>query len=180
MNDQDAAQSKWAKLNENQAGETPQQKLEIQRIYVKEQSCKVPRGSAIFTLEGKPEITLEMDVRNEPVAKNVFEVVVQVNATAKVENNTAYMMEVKQAGQFKSEGFNEEQAKQLLGAHCPDILFPYLRKIVYDATKEAGFTPCTLSPVSFASIYQQRLAQEKAKKETDAAQPMTGEVITEN
>ena len=91
------------------------------------------------------------------------------------------MLEVKQAGQFKIEGFTEEQTKQLLGAHCPDILFPYLRKIVYDATKEAGFTPCTLAPVSFASIYQQRLEQEKATKqgnEADASQAMTGEVIT--
>ena len=102
-----------------------------------------------------------------------------VNATTKVENKTAYILEVKRAGQFKIEGFTEEQTKQLLGAHCPDILFPYLRKIVYDATKEAGFTPCTLTPVSFTSIYQQRLEQEKAKqKDSAASQPMTGEVIT--
>ena len=170
MNEDEAAQSKWAKLKEAHADEKPQQKLEIRCIYVKEQSCKLPRGAAIFQVEGQPDVALEMDIRNQAVTDTIFEVTVSVNVTAKIENTTAYMLEVIQAGLFNLEGFNVLQLKQLLEAHCPDVLFPYLRKTVYDTTKETGFAPCTLSPVNFASIYQQQLIRNNVKQQGDAAQ----------
>ena len=144
--------------------ETVQSKLEIVKIYVKEMSCKVPRAPGIFSVEGKPSITTELEVKNEHVAGATHEVTLHLSATAKVGNATAYNIEVKQSGIFKLEDFTKQARLQVLNSYCPETLYPFLRKVVSDATREAGFTPFTLQPINFAGIYQQKLQQERAQQ----------------
>ena len=151
-----------------------QQKLEIVKIYVKEQTCKVPRAPGVFSTEGKPILSMELEVKNEHVNGAVYETTLHVTATAKIGSTTAYTIEVKQSGIFKFEGFSKQARQQVLNTYCPDTLFPYLRKVVSDATREAGFAPFTLQPMNFAGNYQQKLQQEKmqqaeANSATDAA-----------
>jgi preprotein translocase subunit SecB len=48
--------------------------------------------------------------------------------------------------------------------NCPSILFPFLRRIVADISREGGFPPLLLDPFDFAALYirrQQELAAGK-------------------
>ena len=49
--------------------------------------------------------------------------------TAKAEDDKPiYLVEVQQAGIFLVKGLDDEQLKQMLGAYCPNLLFPYARE----------------------------------------------------
>lgn len=146
-------------------------KLMIEGLYVKEQSCKVPYAPAIFQhKDAKPETNLELNVKNFPQQENKFEVVVTLNLTMKINQQTAVTIEVQQAGLFHIEEFNKEQQAYLLGAYCPNVIFPYARKAVSDLCLSAGFTAVPLPPINFESLYQQRMENVKNKTSTEVAE----------
>jgi preprotein translocase subunit SecB len=154
--------------------QAPQPTLQIQRFYVKEKSFKAPYAPAIFDEEWKPEINVEMNVKNSLIKENIHEVIVQLNISARNQNRTAFSLEVQQAGIFKIEHIQEEALQQVLSAYCPNLLYPYASKAVADATVEASFPALTLAPVNFEALYQQRQqaanqtsgAMEQKEKET--------------
>src|SRR4051794_12195063 len=79
---------------------TSQSRFDIQRLYVKEQSCKVPHAPAVFQGDWQPDIQLEMNIKPEPLSATEYEVTLRLNLTAKNQGRTAFSLEVQQAGLF--------------------------------------------------------------------------------
>jgi preprotein translocase subunit SecB len=73
-----------------------------------------------------------------------------------------FLVEVGQAGVFQIRNVPQESMEPLLAVACPNLLFPYAREAVSDATTRAGFSPVVLQPVNFESLYMSR-QQEAAK-----------------
>jgi preprotein translocase subunit SecB len=147
------------------------QQLEIQRIYVKDLSLETPNTPKIFKEEWRPEVSIDLDVQHSKIEDKIFEVTLSVTVTAKMKEETAFLVEVKQAGIFYIDGFSEEQKDHLLNAYCPNVLFPYARECVSDFVTRASFPPLNLAPVSFEALYMQqqeekKAAGEKTKEET--------------
>ena len=93
----------------------------------------------------------------------------KVTATVSREEETAFLVEVQQAGLFQIDGFDEDQKKYLIGSQCLNILFPYAREAISDLSVRGGFPPLILSPVSFDALYQQHLQQQQTQQgEADA------------
>jgi preprotein translocase subunit SecB len=42
---------------------------------------------------------------------------------------------------------------------CPRLLFPFVRQIVSDATRNGGFPPLYIDPIDFVALYQQKAAE---------------------
>jgi preprotein translocase subunit SecB len=149
----------------------PSTTFEIQRLYVQKQSCQVPHAPGIFQQEVKdvkPETAVEMNIQNRSLNNDLFEVTMTFHVTMKIQQQTALSLEVTQAGIFKLANFEDQQRDFLLGAYCPGILYPYVRKVISDLTQSAGFMPITLPPINFDSAYQQR--QQQQQKTNPAAQ----------
>lgn len=139
-----------------------QPSLEMIHFYVKEQSCKVPQGFVVFNEEWKPEINVELDYKHEALGHNLYEVVIRLGITAKNNQRTAYIVDVQQAGVFRVNNIpTQEQKTNLLNVYCPNLIYPYARKVVADLTGSAGFQVLSLVPVNFEMIYLQRLAKEE-------------------
>lgn len=139
----------------------------IQRLYIKDISLEVPNSPAIFLKEWKPELKLDLGTKANDLGENAQEVVLTVTVTVSIENETAFLVEVKQAGIFTIENFPEDQIKPLLGSYCPSVLYPYAREAVTDLVVKAGFPQLYLSPVNFDALYQQHEA-EGGDKPADA------------
>lgn len=157
--------------------------LDIQRIYIKEQSCKVPHAPGIYqqqSAEVKPETGLEMNIQNQALEEGHFEVTLKLHLTLKFAQQTAMVIEVQQAGVFKFGAFDATQQAFLLGAYCPGVLFPYARKAVSDLAGAAGFLPITLPAINFDAMYQQRQKQAQetgSQKKVSEATPIMNEKI---
>jgi|GEM_PF-6595664 len=128
-------------------------KCEVQKIYVKEITCKVPQAPGFFVnsdfAKGKwePTFSLEMHVKHQIVADNRHEVVLQATAHIKTkENITAFTLEVQQAGLFLFAEMTSEQIAQFVKTQCPAVLYPYLGRAISEASVQAGF-PALLMPM---------------------------------
>lgn len=85
-----------------------------------------------------------------------------------MEEKTAYLIEICQAGIFTISGFPEQEMGPLIGSYCPNILFPYAREAVSDLVTKGGFPPMLLAPINFDALYMQQIqmAQQQAQQAT--------------
>lgn len=149
---------------ENAQAQDNTPKFALQRIYVKDASFESPSSPVVFTKAWKPKMHVDLNTRSQPVGENSYEVTLTVTVTAKLdEDETAFLVEVQQAGLFVAEGIEGEALRQLLGIACPNMLFPYVRESVDALAVKGGFPALALQPVNFEALYRQAKAQADEK-----------------
>lgn len=165
-------------MSEKQQGQAAQgaadgQQFNLAKIYTKDISFETPNSPQVFqSSEWRPEVNVDLGSDAKRLSDNTFEVTIQVTVTAKQGDQTAYLCEVHQAGIFQIRGFDDPTLRQLVGAYCPNILFPYAREAVSDIVTKGGFPQMLLGPVNFDALYQQKLAEDaKRAGEQPAADP---------
>lgn len=141
--------------NKQAAGEQPKgPQFGVQKTFVKDLSFEIPMGVKVFTQTFQPQIKLDVNTQTATIAENQYEVVLTITATAKTENDTAYCVEVQQSGIFAISGFEEQQLKHVLGAVCPNFLFPYAREVIDSTIVRGGFPPISLAPIDFDALFK--------------------------
>jgi len=150
--------------------EQNQQQFAIQKIYLKDVSFESPNAPNVFQDgEWKPEVNVQINTEGKALENDLHEVTLTVTVTAKQNQSTAFLAEVKQAGIFHMSNFEQEQLNGMLGAYCPEVLFPYAREAISELVAKGGFPQMLLSPVNFNALYmqhQQQQAQQQAPAET--------------
>ncbi len=136
--------------------ENPAQ-LNLQKIYTKDISFEVPNAPQVFQSQGQPNVELNLAQRVNTLGEGVFEVVLSVTVTCKVDDGTAYLCEVHQAGIFGVSGFDQASQEAVLATYCPNVLFPYVRQIVSDLVQNGGFPALFLQPINFDAIYAEQM-----------------------
>jgi preprotein translocase subunit SecB len=112
----------------------------IQRVYTKNLSFETKHTPAIFQKNWEPELNLDINIHH----------------TAINLEDTAFLVEVEQAGIFTIQGAQGEQLNHILGSFCPSILFPYLRETISSAVSKGSFPPLVLAPINFDALYLQK------------------------
>ena len=142
-------------------GHTPpeqgQAQLSLQRLYVKDVSFEAPGAPQIFQVQGQPNVELNLSQRVAQLGGDTFEVVLSVTATCKIEDKTAYLAEVHQAGIFGLSGFDARNRDGILATYCPNVLFPYVRQLISTLVQDGGFPPFFLQPINFDSLYAEQM-----------------------
>ena len=152
------------------SGENAQEaQFTIQRIYTKDVSFETPNSPAIFQKEWQPEIKLDIDTRSNRLASETYEVILSVTVTALVEEQTAFLAEVQQAGIFTIGNMPEGQIAHMIGAFCPNTLFPYARETISGLVNHGSFPQLNLAPVNFDALFTSYLQQRQAQEEAAAA-----------
>ena len=150
------------------ADEQVQQQFAMQRIYTKDISFESPATPDVFRKQWQPAVNVDLNTKSDKIDDNGnFEVVLSVTITAKVEEETAFLVEVQQAGIFMIAGIEGEDLRRVLGTAAPNILFPYARETIDGLCVKGGFPPVMLAPVNFDALYQQALAQQAAQAGTE-------------
>jgi len=154
------------------AGTQEQQQFALQRIYTKDISLESPSTPAVFKKQWQPQVSVDLGTKSEKIDEGGnYEVVLTITITAKVENETAFLIEVQQAGIFFVTGFGAEDLRRIVATAAPNILFPYARECIDNLCVKGGFPPVMLAPINFDAMYQQALAQ--AQSGQPAADPAT-------
>ncbi|WP_456448566.1 protein-export chaperone SecB [Thiolapillus sp.] len=146
--------------------EETQRQFSIQRIYTKDISFETPNSPEIFMQEWKPQINVNLNNAVKDLGEGNIEVALTVTVTAKIEDKTAFLAEVTQAGIFLAQGIPEEEMGPLLGIYCPNTLFPYVREVVSDLIVRGSFPQFLLAPVNFEALYAQQVQQQKQAEES--------------
>ncbi|MEF9993723.1 MAG: protein-export chaperone SecB [Acinetobacter sp.] len=142
--------------------EQVQPQLALERIYTKDISFEVP-GAHVFTKQWQPELNINLSSAAEKIDETHYEVSLKVVVQANNDNETAFIVDVTQSGIFLIDNVEEERLPYILGAYCPNILFPFLREAVNDLVTKGSFPQLLLSPINFDAEFEanmQRLQTE--------------------
>lgn len=150
---------------ETNQSEQDLQQFIIQRLYIKNSSFETTQTPAIFQKKWEPELNLELNTGHTELEANTYEVTLTVTATVKNKEETAFLVEVQQAGVFTVNGPDSEQLNHILGSFCPSILFPYVRETVSSLVTKGSFPPLVLSPINFDALYTQKMQAQQEQKE---------------
>ncbi len=153
-----------------QQGDENQPQFALQRVYIKDSSFEAPNTPTIFQEQWKPEVSMDLNTSHTALGNDQYEVVLSLTLTAKIGEKTAYIVEVQQAGIFVVRNFDENQLGQMLGAYCPNVLFPYARESIDTLVSKGSFPPLMLAPVNFDAIYQQALERRRQEQAGEAEQ----------
>jgi len=82
-----------------------------------------------------------------------------VTSKNKVNDDTLFLLEVDYGGIFHVEGVPEEQLHPFLMIECPRLMFPFVRRIISDVTRDGGFPPLNIDTVDFLALYRQEIAR---------------------
>lgn len=153
-----------------EAGQAQEPQFAIQRVYMKDVSFETPNSPAIFQKEWKPEVQLDLDTKSAKLADNTYEVILSLTVTVKVEDQTAFLAEVQQAGIFTIGNMPEAQLAHTIGAFCPNTLFPYARESIASLVNRGSFPQLNLAPVNFDALFASYVKQRAAEAGAPASQ----------
>lgn len=143
----------------------------IEKVYLKDLSLELPNAPQVFFEQEAPQV--EVNIHNQASGlqqEGLFEVVLTVTVTAKIQDKTVFLVEAAQAGIFQIRNIPAGDLEAVLGTICPNTLLPYAREAVSSLVQRAGFPPVTLQHMNFELVYQQRL-QMQADQGAPAAAP---------
>ena len=143
--------------------------------YVKDLSFENPNAPAVYQWQGQPQMDVQFNIGSAGVGQDLHEVSLKIDITAKSNEGTAFQLELLYGGLFALRNIPAEQLQPFLLAEAPRILFPFARRIIADATVDAGFPPLLLDPIDFAGLYMQRAAQQQAEATGGQAGDVTGQ-----
>lgn len=139
-------------------------KFRVNGFYIKDMSFESPMAPEIFTKQAAaPKLEMSVDVIVSKIEGTAFEVALKTSAKAVGEEGSMFMIELLHAAIFvlNPELPKDEMEKTLL-IDCPNVIFPFTRRVIADTVQDGGFAPLILDPVNFEAIYA-------AKKESSDA-----------
>ncbi len=128
--------------------------LTVLAQYLKDLSFENPRAPAVYQSNSTPKIDVNVDVQGRGLNENQYEIELSVAARANRENGDAmFVVEATYAGVFEIINVPKDQLEMVMMVECPRLLFPFMRQIVADATRNGNFPPLMLEPIDFMGIY---------------------------
>ena len=111
------------------------------------------------------KINVNLEALNRSTLQH-YEIIVKLDITSKSKENgnTLFLLELEYGGVFKISGVPEEQLHPFLFIECPRILFPFLRRIVSDITRDGGFPALNLENIDFLHLYKNEATLRKETK----------------
>jgi preprotein translocase subunit SecB len=106
-----------------------------------------------------PNLKVNVNVGAQRIESDLFETAIEFSATATIDLGTIYTLETTYAGLLKIESIEEQALEPFLLISGATMVFPFLRRLIADVTREGGFPPLLLDPIDFGELYKRRREQ---------------------
>lgn len=163
---------------ETESGETvagqgqPQIRMQVLAQFIRDMSFEnmvAKKGVSSGDVQPDIQIAVSLDARKRPV-DHQYDVISKYRCTSKNKTNgeTLFLLEIEYGAIFHVEGVPDEQLHPFLLIECPRLVFPFVRRIISDVTRDGGFPALNIDTVDFVTLYRQELARR-----SQAAQEQT-------
>jgi preprotein translocase subunit SecB len=139
------------------------QQLILNAQYIKDLSFENPRApQSLIQPTNQPDVEINIDVKAQNLGPEVFEVVLTINATARAQGETVFLVELAYGSVVTIKNAGAELLPMLILVETPRIVFPFARAIIANATRDGGFPPLMINPIDFAELLRRQQATQAA------------------
>jgi len=135
--------------------------------YVKDLSVENPNAPDSYSWTDAPQIDVQFNIGARQLSDEVSEIELKIALKSVAEAGTAFIIDLSYCGLLGMRNLDDASKHAFTYAEAPRILFPFARRVIADAVRDAGFPPLLLEPIDFNGIYLQQLAAQQG--EGDAA-----------
>jgi preprotein translocase subunit SecB len=155
------------------AAEQPTQaelpRMQVLGQFIRDMSFENIAAQRALQGQAQPDIQVQvaLDARKRD-AEGQYDIIMKLKIDSKTkgdEPEPVFLLELEYGGIFKVENVPEQQLHPYLLIECPRMLFPFVRRIVADVTRDGGFPPLNLDQIDFLALYRQQLAQRAAAQQ---------------
>jgi len=146
------------------AAQPVQPKLQVLAQYIRDLSFENVAIQKGITAEGSPDVQVQVSLDANKRGENRYEVINRVKIESKSKDQAIFVMELDYAGLFQVENVPAEQMHPFLMIECPRMIFPYIRRLVGDITRDGGFPPLNIDNIDYLNIYRQEILRRQAAK----------------
>jgi preprotein translocase subunit SecB len=133
------------------------QQLIVNAQYIKDLSFENPRApQSLIQQTTQPSVDISVDVKAQNLGPEVFEVVLTINATARIQNEPVFLVELAYGTVVTVKNTPQEMLAPLVLVETPRIVFPFARAIIANATRDGGFPPLMINPIDFAELLRRQ------------------------
>src|SRR5215831_3694250 len=137
------------------------QQLILNAQYIKDFSFENPRApQSLIQPTAQPDVEINVDVKANNLAPEVFEVVLTINATARTQGETIFLVELAYGSVVTIKNATAELLPMLVLVETPRIVFPFARAVIANATRDGGFPPLMINPIDFAELLRRQQAAQ--------------------
>lgn len=148
------------KNNEKEGSEKNNFQFIINAQYLKDFSFESPKApNSLRSFNEKPDIKIDVDVNTQPLkdhGEDVFEVSLTLKGTTNLNKECVFLVEGTYSGIFTIKNAPEDVLKKILLIECPKFLFPFLRTIIGNCTRDGGFPPLMITPIDFVALFESK------------------------
>ena len=163
-------------MAENESAAAPQQQqpqvqMRVLGQYVRDMSFENIMAQKGAAADVQPDVQVQVNLdakKREPAHQ--YETAIKLNVTSKAKGGDAvlFVLEVDYVGIFHIEGVPDDQMHPFLLIECPRMIFPFLRRVVSDITRDGGFPPLNLENIDFLNMYRSEIARRQAEQNNRA------------
>jgi len=116
---------------------------------------------------GTPDIQVKINLdASKREQKNEYNSSIKINVESKDADTkeNIFLLELDYGGIFLIENIPDDQLHPFLMIECPRMLFPFVRRVIHDVTRDGGYPPLNLDSIDFLSMYKaevDRLSSEE-------------------
>ncbi len=124
--------------------------------FIKDLSFESPNAPLSLQAPGEnPKLEVNVQVHAIKHTDDIYEVDLAFAAKAESDSGVIYNVELVYGGMFQAMSIPDEYMLPVLYVDAPIIIFPFMRRVVADLTRDGGFQPLMLDPIDFGILFQQ-------------------------
>ena len=119
---------------------------------------------------GAPEVNvnINVDAGEKGSEDGQYQVVLKLTVEAREKGSNAqiYFLSLDYCGIFEIRNVSEPEMHGFVMVECPRLLYPFVRRIISDTTRDGGFPPFKLEILDFGQIFideMSRMAEDQVK-----------------
>ena len=148
-------------------------KMQVLAQYIRDMSFENILAQKGISGDVQPDIAVQVniDAKKRPV-ENQYEVIIKTKIVSKTKEKSEpiFLLELDYGGIFHIENIPDDQLHPYLMIECPRMIFPFLRRVVSDVTRDGGFPALNLDSIDFVQLYRnevERRVAESAKEKVN-------------
>ena len=107
---------------------------------------------------GKFDLNMDLNIKKKDLKSDLFEITINVLLEAKLLKEKKFLIELSYASTFKK---NKQKStldeKKFAFVDCPNIMFPFVRQIIFNVSQDSGFLPINLEYINFQDLFDSQM-----------------------
>ncbi len=110
----------------------------------------------------QPQVSVNVETAVNRIKGTNYEVEMKVSIKSLMQQKDMFDCKMIYCALIVTNPSLDEQALEaVLMVHCPFLMFPFVRNMICDITRSAGYPPLLIEPIDFAALYIEKKQAQK-------------------